>query len=403
MQILFSVGRYCPTTNDLEFPLRELTARLAGAHEVAVATLVNHGDPDFLARLKKPISPSTYSEAGCSMTVLQAPNSRRLLRNIYVSLAQMESFAGLQWPCFVAAYRGQLEQLVGGAQLVHTVTGASQDLMRLTAQIAEKRGVPLIITPQLGFAEECHDLHQTLARADGVVALHEAEREWLVKGGVAQSKIELIEIGYNMPAFPPRGAFRQRRDIAGPLVLFLGRKETERGYRAVLEAADRIWLRYPNAHFVFLGPSSPEAQRDFLNWRGERRMIDLPAVDPRERAQILADCDLVCVPSLKEGLGLVYLETWSAARPLVAADTSLERARIADGEEGLLIPQDKNGVVEAVFKLIGNPALAQKLGAGGRRRVEQRHNWDAVTMKTAQFYERVLQQKLGSAAPLAAK
>ncbi len=64
--------------------------------------------------------------------------------------------------------------------------------------------------------------------------------------------------------------------------------------------------------------------------------------------------------------------------PLVTADTPAARELLCDGESALLVPPgDAEALAEAVQRLAGDPALAQKIGAGGRAAYE-RHASEAV-------------------------
>ena len=52
---------------------------------------------------------------------------------------------------------------------------------------------------------------------------------------------------------------------------------------------------------------------------------------------------------------------------------------VRDGETGFLVPpEEPAAVVEAVCRLLDDPALARRLGAAGRRAVETYYNWDRV-------------------------
>jgi phosphatidylinositol alpha-1,6-mannosyltransferase len=52
---------------------------------------------------------------------------------------------------------------------------------------------------------------------------------------------------------------------------------------------------------------------------------------------------------------------------------------VRDGETGLLVDStDPAAVLAAVRSLLADPALARRLGAGGRRAVETYYNWDRV-------------------------
>jgi len=71
---------------------------------------------------------------------------------------------------------------------------------------------------------------------------------------------------------------------------------------------------------------------------------------------------------------------------------------VRDGETGLLVDAERpEAVVEAVRRLLDDPALRARLGAAGRRVVETHFNWDRVAADLAR-----IGRELGAAAKQAA-
>ncbi len=76
-----------------------------------------------------------------------------------------------------------------------------------------------------------------------------------------------------------------------------------------------------------------------------------------------------------EGFGLVYLEAGAYGLPVVAHDIGGVPEAITHGENGLLVaPGDLAGLTAAFSRLITEPALRHRLGAGGRARAVG-HTW----------------------------
>jgi glycosyltransferase involved in cell wall biosynthesis len=93
-----------------------------------------------------------------------------------------------------------------------------------------------------------------------------------------------------------------------------------------------------------------------------------------------ADCVVVPqhaddYPYGSEGGGLTaVLEGMAMARPVVATDRAILRDYVDDGVEALLVPpDDPTAMREAIERVLGDPALADALGAAGRARVERAH------------------------------
>jgi glycosyltransferase involved in cell wall biosynthesis len=63
---------------------------------------------------------------------------------------------------------------------------------------------------------------------------------------------------------------------------------------------------------------------------------------------------------------------------------------VEDGICGLLTSNDPRAIAGAISGLLGDPALARRLAAAGRRRVEERFSLDRMVRETVSVYEKVL-------------
>ncbi len=105
-------------------------------------------------------------------------------------------------------------------------------------------------------------------------------------------------------------------------------------------------------------------------------------------------CDVFCMPSVEraEQFGLVQLEAMYCSKPVVATSlgTGVEYVTL-DGETGLLVPpKDPRALADALRTLLSEPTLRARMGAAGRRRVEQVFSVDQMVRKTLDVYRRVL-------------
>ena len=86
--------------------------------------------------------------------------------------------------------------------------------------------------------------------------------------------------------------------------------------------------------------------------------------------QFYMAADIVVVPSLNEVLPLVICEAMAFEKPVICSAIDAIPEAVSDNVEGLLVPPgDVKALKDAITKLYHDPALCQRLGAGGRRRV----------------------------------
>jgi glycosyltransferase involved in cell wall biosynthesis len=93
-----------------------------------------------------------------------------------------------------------------------------------------------------------------------------------------------------------------------------------------------------------------------------------------DQAALLAACTVLACPSRQEPLGNVVLEAFSASKPVVAAASAGPAELIRPGETGLLSPvDDAEDLAEAIGAVIGDQALAARLGGAGRAAFDALH------------------------------
>lgn len=153
-----------------------------------------------------------------------------------------------------------------------------------------------------------------------------------------------------------------------PTVAFVGRHEKRKGLEVLLGA---FALLPPElgARLVVVG-EGPESERlsrlyahlGAVEWRGR--------VSEEAKAQVLAESDVVCVPSLGgESFGVVLLEAMAAGAAVVASDLPSYRSVAEAGKEALFFPPgDHAALAKAMRRLLGDRPLAARLGEAGRAR-----------------------------------
>jgi glycosyltransferase involved in cell wall biosynthesis len=145
-------------------------------------------------------------------------------------------------------------------------------------------------------------------------------------------------------------------------VLFAGRLSAEKGIVEFVEATEGL----PRV-IVGDGPL-----------RGH--VADAVGSVPRERLGAFYErAAVVCVPSRREGYGMVAREAMAYRRPVVATAVGGLVDAVADGETGLLVPPgDVDAVRTAIVRLLEDRELRTRLGAEARKRIESIRSGDLL-------------------------
>jgi glycosyltransferase involved in cell wall biosynthesis len=215
-----------------------------------------------------------------------------------------------------------------------------------------------------------------------IVAVSEATRESLVRQGYPTERLLTVHNGIDAtPAQPVRLA-------EGPTVIEVARLAEVKGQRAMLQALSRI-----EATAVFVGR---DLERGGAYERELRAEADRLGVADRvvfagyrdDVPALLAGCDVFCLPSSVEGLPLVVLEAMAQGRPVVATAVGGTPELVVDGETGFLVPAgEADALAKALARVLGDRALADRLGEAGRRRVAAEFSLAAMADRILRMYE----------------
>ncbi len=208
---------------------------------------------------------------------------------------------------------------------------------------------------------------------------------------------EVIPYGFDPAAFAMSDeSFRKRDQLlsersARPLLFAVGRHVYYKGFdvliRAMQDVDADLWIGGQ-------GPLTTSLKRLAAD-AGVAQKIRFVGFIPDQLLRAYYEaCDVFCMPSVErsEQFGLVQLEAMYCSKPVVATrlGTGVEYVTI-DGETGLLVqPKSPEALSTALRSLLGDAALRARMGAAGRRRVEEVFSVEQMVSKTVDVYRRVL-------------
>ena len=210
---------------------------------------------------------------------------------------------------------------------------------------------------------------------------------------------------WSVPA-AARTAARTRYAGDGPLVVFAGRLEWEKGVHTLIEAMPRLRRRHRGLRLVVAGQGSKAAELAQLARR--KRVAGSVTftgfLDGGQVAGLLAAADVAVVPSRYEPFGLAALEAAAAGAPMVAGDTGGLREFVRPGVTGLLFePGDAAGLADAVSTLLRDQVLVRRVVRAAREALRRDHTWASVAERTVAVYERAEREERALQAGFAAR
>jgi glycosyltransferase involved in cell wall biosynthesis len=189
------------------------------------------------------------------------------------------------------------------------------------------------------------------------------------------------------PGPPPA---RERPAGEGPVELVsVGRLAEPKDFATLVEAFAELDPGAARLRILGDGPGREGLQRqiDDLGVAGSVELVG-EVDDVPER---LRRADVFVLSSRSEGMPMSVLEAMAAGLPVVSSDVGGVHEAVADGETGLLVPPaSARELGIALRRLVEDRPLRERLGAAGRRRVEERFALPAWRERHLALYRRLL-------------
>jgi glycosyltransferase involved in cell wall biosynthesis len=203
--------------------------------------------------------------------------------------------------------------------------------------------------------------------------------------GIGERPAGVVGLGFDPVAPADAEAFRRRHGLEGPLLVYLGRKETGKNVPLLIQYALRYRaVRRSDLTLVLAGDGPVTAPA------GAPGVRDLGYLDAAAKAAAYAAATIVCQPSVNESFSIVLMEAWLAGTPvLVHARCPVTTHHVVHARGGLAF-EDFYEFAEALDLLLGDPRSRDQLGRQGRAYVETVYSWRAVTARLRETLERLV-------------
>jgi glycosyltransferase involved in cell wall biosynthesis len=165
-----------------------------------------------------------------------------------------------------------------------------------------------------------------------------------------------------------------------------------KGHDYFIEAARRVKKAYPEARFIIAGTGPREAA---LKERVKEEALQEYVLMIGHRSDVpdlLASLDIYAQPSYaNEGIPQSVIQAMATHLPVVSTDLGPLTEIVENNVNGLTVPvRDSEALASAIIKLLEDKELRGKLGANGRRKVEQSFTIERMLDTTESLYRELL-------------
>jgi glycosyltransferase involved in cell wall biosynthesis len=200
--------------------------------------------------------------------------------------------------------------------------------------------------------------------AGRVICISERVRHEVLQGTGSRARTSVVYNGVDPDRFVPGP------EPEVPSVLCVGNLIPIKGHDTLIRAAADLRTEFPTLTWNLIGDGPLHAQlRALAAELGVSDRVKFLGRQPRQSvADAMRQCTLFALPSRYEGLGCVYLEAMSCAKPAIGCRGQGIGDIIQQGRSGFLVgPDNPKELALAVAMLLRDKGLRQRIGETARQ------------------------------------
>lgn len=200
-----------------------------------------------------------------------------------------------------------------------------------------------------------------------------------------KDKIDLIYYGFE---FDASFSYNEALRFGNPQLCIVGRLTAFKGHRFAIEALRILKENYPDIKLVIVGWGELENElKALVIEKGVQENVIFTGFQKNARDYMFTS-DIILLPSISEGFGIVLAEAMSVKRPIVAFNVPSPSELLENGVSGTLVePYDTAKYAAAITQLIENPAEQQKLAANAYEVLTRDYHLTTMIDKLEEFYK----------------
>ncbi|MBI3899035.1 MAG: glycosyltransferase family 4 protein [Gammaproteobacteria bacterium] len=238
----------------------------------------------------------------------------------------------------------------------------------------------------------------TAAAATHILVISDSERVFLEKERVLSARRAIVLAngsisGVDTTRFRPnrdaRAEIRRAASVDdGELVfLYTGRITRDKGVQFLLQAFRQLRQKRPGVHLFVVGPD----EDTLLPGLAQQYKDDMPFVHAYgytdQPEKYMAAADVICLPSQREGFGLVLVEAAAVGIPSVASRIYGIVDAVEDGVTGLLHgADDVDALARHMLTLANDAELRRNMGQRANERAVKLFSQDRLLRAYVDYY-----------------
>ena len=174
----------------------------------------------------------------------------------------------------------------------------------------------------------------------------------LIAQGIDSTKIKVIPYGLNKP----RGLIKDNTVIkkgSKIKLLFVGQLTFRKGVIYLCEAFDLLKEDGYNCELTLVGKIDPFYHKIIYHYLKKDQVIHISHIDNSEIEKVMIEHDLLVMPSIEDGFGIVVSEALSIHLPVIVTSNCGASEIVTNGEDGFIVePFFASAIANAIIKSV---------------------------------------------------
>jgi glycosyltransferase involved in cell wall biosynthesis len=178
-------------------------------------------------------------------------------------------------------------------------------------------------------------------------------------------------------------------------ILFIGRLIYYKNVDVLIKAFKPVVDSIPAAKLVIVGegPMKEPWKEMATNAGLDQSVLFQGNISSAEKVKLLSQCSAVALPSVFEGFGLVILEAFAMAKPVLVSDVKPFDEIVDDGTDGFILPRDNHQEWSKKMQyLLIDKASCKKMGEKGLPKAYEKFSLEKSLDQMESLYKSLIER-----------
>ncbi|MFX0135402.1 MAG: glycosyltransferase [Candidatus Hodarchaeota archaeon] len=237
--------------------------------------------------------------------------------------------------------------------------------------------------------------NKILKNSSKIFVLNQREAEQY-KSIVHKKNIEIIPNGIdisNYDILPPKGTLKDKYKISSDhkIILYLGRIHISKGLDVLIKSFKRLLKKIDKVKLIIAGSDDGylgHLKQISISLNIEDKIIFTGFLSHRDKISAYVDADVFVTPTFY-GFPLTFLESMVCATPIITSNAGDYIKEI--DKVGIVVPYDEKELENALFKVLNNESLKERLGINAKKIVKE-YDWEKIVDKIEKSYYEAMEK-----------